>query len=242
MKSTTLSIPEQLHALESLQELDLQLDRVRAEQSSIPAALQAIDDSIALLEKKSADSGARIATHEQAAREAKGEGELNADRLARSTSRMEGVQNEHELKSIEKEVFQLKAAQAKFDEIQKLAAAEIANLSAQRDADLNGINSKREERAEREQAGAGRSEKLRAELAVLEGKRAEIAPRIEPRVVAMYNRVRGMKGGIGISPALASRCKACNMAVPPQTYNELLRGTVFHQCATCHRFLYIPRK
>lgn len=242
MKSTTLSIPEQLHALESLQELDLQLDRVRAEQSAIPAALQAIDDSIALLQKQSADSAARIATHEQAQREAKGEGELNADRLTRSTARMEGVQNEHELKSIEKEVFQLKAAQAKFDEIQKLAGVEIARLGTEREAHAAGIAAKREERAEREQAGAGRTEKLLAELRVLEGKRAELAPKIEPRVVAMYNRVRGMKGGIGVSPALASRCKACNMAVPPQTFNELLRGTVFHQCATCHRFLYIPRK
>jgi predicted nucleic acid-binding Zn-ribbon protein len=152
------------------------------------------------------------------------------------------VQNTHELQALTKEVDQLKAAQTKLQEEAVKSQSELTQLNEKRAAADKQLVAKREERTEREEASRGQTAKLQDQAARLEKERATTATGVEARILAMYNRVRGAKGGVGISPAAAGRCQACNMMIAPQAFNELQKGTSFHQCSTCHRFLYIPPK
>lgn len=237
-----ITVQAQLKSLEKVQELDLQLDRLKADSAAIPAALQAIDESIASLEKQSAASKLAIGELEKSIRQNRAALELNTDRLTRSTTRLEGVQNSVEFSALNKEIEQLKKLNLTLTEANAKAETEIAKLREKQSPLADQIQAKQGERAERAAASAGSTEKLRADIAKLDGERTAAAKSIEARVIAMYNRVRGVKNGQGLSPAISGRCKACNMMIPPQANNELQKGVAFHQCSTCHRFLYIPGK
>src|SRR4051812_7223730 len=102
-----LPVKDQLNALEHIQELDLKIDNVRKNKGSLPAGLRALDDQLTKAKSVIASKKAAIVELEKAQRQAHASLELNKDRLARSTARIEGVQNTHELQAATREVDQL---------------------------------------------------------------------------------------------------------------------------------------
>ena len=70
--------------------------------------------------------------------------------------------------------------------------------------------------------------------------RAQFCSQVDQKILVQYDRVRGARGGIGIVPAVAGRCKGCNMMVPAQLYNEVQRALTLHSCPSCHRLLFVP--
>jgi hypothetical protein len=96
-------------------------------------------------------------------------------------------------------------------------------------------------------------ETFQAEEAVIDKERAELTGEVErlteqvqrelkhfgDNALGMYSRL--MKGGRqpAVVPVSAGSCMGCNMALPPQTYNQLLaaQGKLF-TCPTCQRIIY----
>lgn len=82
-------------------------------------------------------------------------------------------------------------------------------------------------------------EELEAELAGLTARVEEELKAIGDTAVSHYRRL--MKGGRQpvVVPVQGGSCQGCNMALPPQTYNQLLaaNGQLF-TCPTCQRILY----
>ncbi len=72
----------------------------------------------------------------------------------------------------------------------------------------------------------------------LEKKKAEISRQIEPDLLKRYNTLRKNRGGIAVSAVLNGICKACNIAIPPQKFNELIKGADLITCPNCKRILY----
>ena len=66
----------------------------------------------------------------------------------------------------------------------------------------------------------------------------EFTQGVEVRLLNQYERIRGARAGLGITAAVGGRCRACNMMVPPQLFNELQRGSALHSCPSCNRILY----
>jgi predicted nucleic acid-binding Zn-ribbon protein len=81
---------------------------------------------------------------------------------------------------------------------------------------------KNAEKAEKESI-AGREELLRA----LDAGNAEL---YRSSASAHYGRV--------LAPVEGGKCKACNMNIPPQTFNELQRMDSIRLCPNCHRIMY----
>jgi predicted nucleic acid-binding Zn-ribbon protein len=101
---------------------------------------------------------------------------------------------------------------------------------------MKEIQAKRDEEASKI---SGETSQLEGQANELVAQRAQFLPQIEKRILMNYDRVRGARAGIGISPALGGRCGVCNMAVPPQMYIELQKGRDLHSCPSCHRILYV---
>lgn len=240
---STTEIPnlkEQLKTLESLQELDLKIDRIQRDKNALPANLKQKDTSLAALKKQSDTKTTAISEIEKVQRQTKAAMEMNDDRLKRSTSRLEQVQNTQEYQAVTKEIEQLKKfltqleeqnqkSQTEIDKIQKEVAAlteQMATLQGERDT-------------EAEQVGA-QGGKLDEQLSLLSKDRSEFTAKVDRRILSIYDRVRVARGGFGFVPIANGRCKGCNMMVPPQLHNEVQRGTKLHACPSCHRLLFVP--
>ena len=234
------TLREQLKALEHLQELDTKIDRLKKDKSALPIALKALDDAVARV-RQTHDSKKNIITEiEKVQSQTKAALDLNRDRLARSSTRLEAVQNTNEFQAASKEIEQLRKLNSSLEEQSKRSATEIdtgQNSLTDLNAQLEKAKGERDQKAE---TINGQASKFDKEIAALMTERAKYTATVEKRMLTLYDRVRGARAGIGISAALGGRCKVCNMMVPAQLYNEVQRGTNMQACPSCGRILYIP--
>jgi predicted nucleic acid-binding Zn-ribbon protein len=58
-----------------------------------------------------------------------------------------------------------------------------------------------------------------------------------------YIKVYENKGGIGVSMVLDSKCSVCNLSLPRQLCNDILKGDKIHHCPSCQRvIIYINKE
>jgi predicted nucleic acid-binding Zn-ribbon protein len=234
------TLKEQLKALEQLQAVDLQIGGLKTQRQSLPGALKTLDDALNRVKANHTIKKNTVEELNKVFRQTKAALELNQDRLTRSMTRLEGIQNSQEFSAVNKEIDQLRKLAHTLEEQQKKANDEIAvgtkgleDLEAQ----MVTLQAERDEKAS---AVTGQDNELNSQISKLQDDRKKYTTIVEARILTNYDRVRGARAGIGISSANGGRCKICNMMVPPQLYNEIQKGLQVHSCPSCHRILYIP--
>ena len=231
---------EQLKTLEQLQELDLKIDGLKKNKNALPAALKALDDSMAKVKLSMDAKKTAIAEIEKVQSQTKAALELNKDRLTRSSSRLESVQNSQEFQAVNKEIEQLNKLNVSLEEQTKKSAAETDTVQKALAEFTTQYDKLKADRDAQAALVSGQSDKFDTEIGSLMKERANYTGRIDAKMLTLYDRVRAARNGLGIVPAVAGRCKGCNMMVPPQLYNMIQRATEMHSCPSCHRILFVP--
>jgi uncharacterized protein len=236
----THPLPVQFKALEAIQELDLKIERLQKSKGSLPESLRAMDQSLAKFQSGMAAKNNTLGEIEKVQRQNRAAQELNRDRLARSESRLTSVQNSHEYQAVNKEAEQLKKLTATLDEQFKKAESDTELLKK----DLTELTAQYDKvKAERDSQAAvlaGQTQKLDTEITSLLTERSKHSSQVDKSTLSQYDRVRVARQGLGFVPAIAGRCKGCNMMVPPQLFNEIRKALVLHACPSCHRILFVP--
>ena len=238
--SQPLPLVEQLKNLECLQELDLKIDSLKKDQTSLPAGLRSIDELLSKLQNTMDLKKHQISEIDKAHRQTKAALDLNRDRLGRSNTKLEGVHNSQEFQAANKEIEQLKKLNGTLEEQDKKANVglevlqkEVATLTAE----FEKLKGQRDSQAT---VLSGQDTQFKTDIATLMAERLKFSSKVEPKILSQYERVRPARGGLGIVPAIGGRCKGCNMMVPAQLYNEVQRGSTLHSCPSCHRLLFVP--
>ncbi|MFZ9596689.1 MAG: zinc ribbon domain-containing protein [Bdellovibrionia bacterium] len=235
-----LPLVEQLKSLEHLQELDLKIDSIKKAQNALPQALKTFDDALAKL-KSSLETKKNLAQDiEKTQRQAKAALDINQDRLSRSQSKLEGVQNSQEFQAATKEIEQLKKMNASLEEQMKKADSDLEQVQKDMQAQSEQVEKIQAEREKEAGSISGHLSKHHEDLEVLLSERKQFAVHVESKTLAVYDRIRGARAGLGIVPAVGGRCKGCNMMLPPQLFNEVQRCTTVHHCPSCHRLIFVP--
>lgn len=71
----------------------------------------------------------------------------------------------------------------------------------------------------------------------LKDKRGKILHKMEPRLVATYERIRGAKNGLAVVPVVRNACGGCFKTLPPQRILEIREMNRLHLCEVCGRIL-----
>ena len=79
---------------------------------------------------------------------------------------------------------------------------------------------------------------LDGELESYENQRLGIRKEIDATLLKQYDNIGGHKGGIAVSSVIKGVCQACHLGIPPQKFNELMRGDVLMNCPHCMRIIY----
>ncbi len=235
-----LALREQLKALESLQELDIRIDRIKKDRGGLPGVLKSLDDSLARLQTSLNLKKVVLGELEKTQRQTQAALDMNRDRVTRSNTKLENVANSQEFQAANKEIEQLKKLEATLGEqttksVTDLAAVEkdLANLTEQFDK----VKSERDAQAA---VVTGQTNQLEAQIKELMVERSQFVSKVERPLLSQYERIRGGRAGVGISPAIGGRCKACNIMLPPQLFNEIQKGLAMHSCPSCLRILFVP--
>lgn len=73
-------------------------------------------------------------------------------------------------------------------------------------------------------------------------KRESLVKAINPSLLQRYERIGNQRDGIAIVEARDYTCMGCNMNIPPQVYNQVLKRESIVSCPYCQRILFIPQE
>ncbi len=197
-----------------LQGHDATLARLAARRRSLPALdviiaaqqqLTALRDTLAGYQGEVADQG-------RAASKLETEIEQVRSRSDRDRQRMDAGQvPSNQLESLQSEITSLARRQASLedDELEILEAREQAEHGAERtQATIAAVQQQlAAAEAERDEQFA----QLDAEAAALTGERERLAPEIPADLLALYERVRADRGGVGAAALVRRRCEGCHL-------------------------------
>ena len=79
---------------------------------------------------------------------------------------------------------------------------------------------------------------LNRDLADLNTRREILIHSVDQGLLKKYEVLRDRRGGRAISQVIAGVCQACHINIPPQKFNELIRGESLLTCPHCHRIIY----
>jgi uncharacterized protein len=79
---------------------------------------------------------------------------------------------------------------------------------------------------------------LDRELGNLEDKRGSFIKGVDPGILRQYLFLHERKNGLAVSAVVTGVCQTCHLGIPPQKFNELIRGNELMTCPHCNRIVY----
>lgn len=73
-------------------------------------------------------------------------------------------------------------------------------------------------------------------------KKEELMKSLSQSLLQRYERIKSQREGIAIVEARDYICMGCDMNIPPQVYNQVLRRETLVSCPYCQRLLFIPEE
>ncbi|GCE10632.1 zinc ribbon domain-containing protein [Tengunoibacter tsumagoiensis] len=225
-----------------LQQLDLEGDRLHAEQQSITASLQGSDKLRKL--RRECETARQ---HWNACLQTQKEAEWLLEDLDRRLKEQEkrlyagNVNNAKELQAVQQEAQALRAQQSRQEDtlLELIDTAEgLAEVARQHSESLREAETLWEkERVEL----IGRREQVEARQQELQVKRGQITSTLDVELVKRYDTMRRTKQGRAISKVDQNSCQWCRVILTPSELQQVRISPVLQTCTNCGRILYYER-
>ena len=232
---------EQLLALEKLQEVDSRIYELQKARNAIPAKINELKASLEGIRGILAKERAELETAERFRREQNGELESSSQMIDAAKNKLGAVRNTKEFHAISKELEAQKRINGEKEEeiLKLLESIEAANRSIK--AHEKEFNDLHKVVVGEEEKGTAQLAELDAKIATLTAQRQSALGGISAGVLRRYDHIRTKKAGLAVVRVVGGQCRGCNMQIPPQLYNILMRQKTLEQCPSCHRImLYRP--
>lgn len=233
-----VAVDEKLKNLLEIQTIDIRIDEIRKEKESTPKDIEALKDGIDLLEKNSKQD--RIFLEELVGSRIQTEKELEEMeiKLAKSKARLDNVKSNKEYQAVLKEIEDLKEISSAKEE-KVIACMEEVEIQEKECANNNVKLEKIQKDSENKvDTFKRRTLELDKELQSLTEKRSRLYQESDKDLIDLYNRLKGNLKGKVVVPIVSSVCHGCNLGIPQQQYNELIKTSSSQTCPNCNRIIY----
>jgi predicted nucleic acid-binding Zn-ribbon protein len=164
-----------------------------------------------------------------------------ADELSRikeRQSKMMQVQTNREYQSLLKEIEDgKKSIKDKEEEIVRVMETAEANakILAEQENLIKEDKKALAEESTEVKKHAGEIERKKAKIVT---KRESMAKNIKPSTLRKYDMLRTRRNGKAVVGVVNGICQGCFMSIPPQQFNDILKGDRILNCPTCQRILF----
>jgi len=232
-----VSIQDQIEALEELASIDMELVELKAqlegEQNELSGKrqqLQELQDRVART-RQSVEEMERFKSELfTEVRQMNLQVEKSREKLARCRTEREANAAQRELEELRKLQRDREIEIDKLNGLVEQARSEIDELSGTRDAVDGELGSS-------EGAVTDRLGELERTIRDRETARQSVVKKLPPQLFRKYELIRRRKGA-AIAHTSNGTCSACNMAMPPQQFQTLMRDNRIDSCPQCNRLIY----
>ena len=230
---------EMIETLVKIQQIDIETQKVRALLEKVPLRISSLDQQLEEVAHSIENEAEAITVLKKQYRAYESDLQSNVGKIKKSEEKLRSVKTNKEYQSSLKEIEDLKAIGAKFEDemlefLEKIETAEKA-LQTRRQQYQEIVAETNQGKAA-VQRDAEQNEKRLVEL---ESDRNAIAAELDADLIALFNRVKAKQtNGVAIAEVENAVCLGCNMNIPPQIYNELQRQDSLKYCPSCERIIY----
>ena len=221
-----------------LQACDIRIKENLAQKERGPAAVQKREEDLAAAETLLQEEMDKLGAHDSLRRETEREIQDLDERLKKAEVKLSSIASNKEYKAALKEIEGIK------HEKEALETA-VIELMEKKDELVNACDDNRKNaETVKQQFDQDRKQILRdmkildKDLKKLEKERKRCCKATDGSLLEKYDMLRGHKNGIAITPVIKGVCQTCHMAIPPQKFNELIRGDRLMNCPSCARIMY----
>ena len=233
-----MSLHEDVAKLIELQNIDLEVrrldDTVAAGQAELERRRQRIEEYRTEIEEMS-DRRERCVARRKELEEAI---EEEFTRIKDRQAKLMNVQTSREYQSLLKEIEDGKEANRQREDEAMLLMEEVEAVDKKLTEMRNLLEAEEKLLAEKEAEVAAEVERVAAEKEKIRKKRAAKAKKIPANVLRRYELLRERRNGVAIVGVADGVCLGCNMNIPPQMYNNLLRAEELLTCPICNRMMF----
>ena len=229
---------EHIDQLIALQSIDLEIDQIENEMKKEQNALDLRISALADRERFIADLQEQISASEKTRRILEMEA---ADKMAHvkdRQSKMMQVQTGREQTALLKEIEEGKKNVKESEEKIVALMEEVEKLTTKMTEEKNLLQGEKQlvaEETEKVRSTIEAISKAKKEKDIL---RQQQAQGIKVNLLKKYVTLRERRNGLAVVNVLQGVCQGCYMNIPPQKYNQLLKGDQIFDCPTCQRIIY----
>ena len=228
---------EHLEMLLKLQELDNQIIDVEMERDKIPDEIAILEEKLETQKKTIEEFEAQASSLEADKKDKLNSLELEKLKLKNTRHKEAAIQNIKQYEAYVKEIETQEKSSDELDEEVKEIDAKLEvlqNKQADVQSVIDDLLGKIKTKEDELKAIVGEFD---SQLDDFYEKRDEIAEKIPEYIFLKYENISENKDGIAVAVVQNGHCMQCNMALPPQQFNELMTMRRLHSCPGCSRIL-----
>lgn len=228
---------DQIRLLEELQQIDAKIEEHGQAAAAVPARLDEMRENLRRIENLLAEERQRLAEAEKHHADQERELRMEEEQIQKAKVKLQQVRNPREYMATTRELEILRKMSGDREEemLKMMEAVDKSRVSLkQHDTELTDL---RRQVADEEKAAQDKTAELAAALAEARTARESLTAKVRPDVMKRYQHIR-LRRGLAVVPVRNGTCAGCNRRIPPQLYNQLIRGEDMFTCPVCHRLIY----
>ena len=229
---------EKIKQLIQLQDYDNKIKEVMKKKSDGPLKIQKLKEELDWLEMKFREESQKLDSLRKENRELDRAIQDIENKVKKSNIKLTSIKSNKEYTAALKEIEDLKKNKL-MTEDKALELMEMTEEIEQRCLESKKKWTKIKKKFEEDKHEIEEEDiKLDAELESLETEKAKCLQATDQEMLKKYLFLMERKSGLAISSVIKGVCQACHMGIPPQKFNELIKGNTLLTCPYCHRIIF----
>jgi predicted nucleic acid-binding Zn-ribbon protein len=230
---------QQIAALAELQQIELEMSKIRAKLGSVNQRFEELDGKQLNLKQVIDQQESTIKEMNRQYRAYESDAQANLDRIRKSEAKLSSVKTNKEYQSSLKEIDDLKEKNSHLEDEMIAFLERLEEADETLKAKISAYSALKTEVQAQKEAIQLEAQEQSLQLEKLEAEWKVLSKVIDAELLVTFNRIKtNQTNKIGIVAVIDAVCQGCHMNIPPQLYNELQRGDKLQRCPICERIIY----
>jgi len=234
-------LKKQLELLFRLQSIDSNIQRSETLQKQFEADVKKLQEELDGETQKSSEVKQEVDELVKKHREHEAALKVLEDQKSKVQEKMMAIKTNKEYTAAQHEVASIDQSIGKQEEQIIMAMDAVENSNELITAAETALQQAQQRFDDKKHQAATELSDYLADIEKQKGEREVLQQEIKPDMLRTYQQICKARKGIAVVQADDEHCLGCSMKIPPQIYNDVVRGDELHTCPHCKRILYVDR-
>jgi predicted nucleic acid-binding Zn-ribbon protein len=233
-----LKLDENFKLILTIQSTDARVDEITKEKEEAPKRIQRLKDDADHLEKSIEQDLLSLEDLKKGSMGLEKDLEEIELKLKKSKAKLNDVKSNKEYQAVLKEIEELNELTFQKEEVVIKCMEEI-EIQEKECADNNKRwDQSRQDYESEEKKFLQRMKELEKEVQSLSEQRFKLCQEVDKDLLSRYTSLKAHLKSQVVVPVRDAVCGGCHLGIPPQQYNDLIKGDSLQSCPNCSRIIY----